>query len=150
MLFNVTEDSTGRHAPMVTVSFDDSFITVYKEVRNLEWLGFKVPPSLTNLADDVDLAYVSQPFQCHRGGWCEVFLPYSPCLLGQVPICCVCEGFVEDDAPHTGRAAGGTAAAAGWVPRGHPAANHRLVRPAYHLEHEGHAQVRAEHRRGGQ
>ena len=57
-LFDVIEDATGAQAPAVTVNFNDSFITVFKEVRNLEWLKFKVPQTLMDLSDDVKHAYV--------------------------------------------------------------------------------------------
>jgi hypothetical protein len=41
----------------LTITFDPSTITLFKEIRNLLWLGFNVPHSISNLAKDAKRVY---------------------------------------------------------------------------------------------
>ncbi|KAL0574898.1 dynein heavy chain [Marasmius crinis-equi] len=41
----------------LAVNFDPQIITLFKEVRNLLWLGFQVPHSITNMAKDAKRVY---------------------------------------------------------------------------------------------
>ena len=41
----------------LTVNFDQQIITLFKEVRNLHWLGFSIPHNVGNLAKDAKRVY---------------------------------------------------------------------------------------------
>ena len=41
----------------LAVNFDPQIITLFKEVRNLLWLGFQVPHGITNMAKDAKRVY---------------------------------------------------------------------------------------------
>jgi len=41
----------------LAVNFDPQIITLFKEVRNLLWLGFQVPRGITNMAKDAKRVY---------------------------------------------------------------------------------------------
>jgi hypothetical protein len=44
------------------VNFDEATVMLFKEVRNLTWLGFKVPVAIKHLAEEVRQALASP---CH-------------------------------------------------------------------------------------
>lgn len=46
---------TGGYA--LAVNFDPQTITLFKEVRNLQWLNFQVPHAITNMAKDAKRVY---------------------------------------------------------------------------------------------
>lgn len=41
----------------LSINFDPQIITLFKEVRNLLWLGFQVPHAITNMAKDAKRVY---------------------------------------------------------------------------------------------
>ena len=41
----------------LAVNFDPQIITLFKEVRNLLWLGFQVPHTIPNMANDTKWVY---------------------------------------------------------------------------------------------
>ncbi len=47
----------GAVAYQLAVNFDPQIITLFKEVRNLLWLGFQVPHAITNMAKDAKRVY---------------------------------------------------------------------------------------------
>ncbi|KAK0199499.1 dynein heavy chain, N-terminal region 1-domain-containing protein [Desarmillaria ectypa] len=47
----------GAVAYQLAVNFDPQIITLFKEVRNLLWLGFQVPHATTNMAKDAKRVY---------------------------------------------------------------------------------------------
>ncbi|PBK84870.1 cytoplasmic dynein heavy chain 1 [Armillaria gallica] len=47
----------GAVAYQLAVNFDPQIITLFKEVRNLLWLGFQVPHVITNMAKDAKRVY---------------------------------------------------------------------------------------------
>ncbi len=54
---NVAVSASG-HTPLeVAVNFDPQAITLFKEVRNLLWLGFSVPHLITNVAKEAKRVY---------------------------------------------------------------------------------------------
>lgn len=55
-LFNVTRNRTTNRFELV-VNFDSQVISLFKEVRNLIWLGFQIPHGITNLAKDAKRVY---------------------------------------------------------------------------------------------
>ena len=46
-----------RGGCQLAVNFDPQTITLFKEVRNLLWLGFQVPHMITNMAKDAKRVY---------------------------------------------------------------------------------------------
>jgi dynein heavy chain 1 len=48
---------TGGWQLQLAVNFDPQVITLFKEVRNLLWLGFSVPHAVTNMAKDAKRVY---------------------------------------------------------------------------------------------
>lgn len=56
-LFNVTKNRQQGGALQLTVNFDPQIITLFKEVRNLLWLGFQVPHTISNIAKDAKRVY---------------------------------------------------------------------------------------------
>lgn len=49
--------STGGWQLQLAVNFDPQIITLFKEIRNLLWLGFSVPHAVTNMAKDAKRVY---------------------------------------------------------------------------------------------
>ncbi|KAJ6620693.1 dynein heavy chain, N-terminal region 1-domain-containing protein [Mycena sp. CBHHK59/15] len=49
--------SGGGSGFQLAVNFDPQIITLFKEVRNLLWLGFQVPHAITNMAKDAKRVY---------------------------------------------------------------------------------------------
>jgi dynein heavy chain 1 len=56
-LFNVTKNRQLGGAFQLQVNFDPQIITLFKEVRNLLWLGFQVPHTISNIAKDAKRVY---------------------------------------------------------------------------------------------
>ncbi|BGP05267.1 dynein heavy chain [Rhodotorula toruloides] len=56
-LFNITKSRQQAGALQLTVNFDPQIITLFKEVRNLLWLGFQVPHTISNVAKDAKRVY---------------------------------------------------------------------------------------------
>lgn len=57
-IFNITSQRT-RHATILKlqVNFAPETITLAKEVRNLKWLGFRVPFAIVNQANQANQLY---------------------------------------------------------------------------------------------
>jgi hypothetical protein len=53
----VSGGGSGPGGYQLAVNFDPQIITLFKEVRNLLWLGFQVPHSISNLAKDAKRVY---------------------------------------------------------------------------------------------
>lgn len=49
--------SADKGGYMLAVNFDPQVITLFKEVRNLLWLGFQVPHAIGNMAKDAKRVY---------------------------------------------------------------------------------------------
>ncbi len=56
-LFEITRNRAQNNALQLTVSFDPQIITLFKEVRNLHWLGFQVPIQISSLAKQAKRVY---------------------------------------------------------------------------------------------
>lgn len=57
-IFDITKSrSASGTALQLSVNFDTQIITLFKEVRNLQWLGFQVPHIVSNLAKDGKRVY---------------------------------------------------------------------------------------------
>lgn len=58
-LFDITKNrgSAVPNALVLSVNFDPQIITLFKEVRNLHWLGFQVPHAIGNIAKDAKRVY---------------------------------------------------------------------------------------------
>jgi len=56
-LFGVTKSRQHGGALQLCVNFDPQIITLFKEVRNLLWLGFQVPHTVSNIAKDAKRVY---------------------------------------------------------------------------------------------
>ncbi|BGP13270.1 hypothetical protein JCM10213_004960 [Rhodosporidiobolus nylandii] len=56
-LFNITKNRQQGGALQLAVNFDPQIITLFKEVRNLLWLGFQVPHTISNIAKDAKRVY---------------------------------------------------------------------------------------------
>ncbi|GAA5974101.1 hypothetical protein JCM11641_003434 [Rhodosporidiobolus odoratus] len=56
-LFNITKNRQQGGALQLIVNFDPQIITLFKEVRNLLWLGFQVPHTISNIAKDAKRVY---------------------------------------------------------------------------------------------
>lgn len=52
-----TGSAEGKGGYMLAVNFDPQVITLFKEVRNLLWLGFQVPHAIGNMAKDAKRVY---------------------------------------------------------------------------------------------
>lgn len=47
-----------RHGePCLLVNFDENTVTLFKEVRNLSWLGFRVPATIKHLSEEASKRY---------------------------------------------------------------------------------------------
>lgn len=56
-LFGITKNRQQGGALQLAVNFDPQIITLFKEVRNLLWLGFQVPHTISNIAKDAKRVY---------------------------------------------------------------------------------------------
>ncbi|RUP48413.1 dynein heavy chain [Jimgerdemannia flammicorona] len=56
-IFEITRNRTQNNALQLGVNFDSQIITLFKEVRNLNWLNFPVPPAITTIAKDAKRVY---------------------------------------------------------------------------------------------
>ncbi|KAM0792972.1 hypothetical protein ACM66B_002727 [Microbotryomycetes sp. NB124-2] len=58
-LFEITRSRTadGGNVVQLSVDFDPQVITLFKEVRNMLWLGFQVPHTISNIAKDAKRVY---------------------------------------------------------------------------------------------
>ncbi|CAK5269877.1 unnamed protein product [Mycena citricolor] len=56
-LFEIIRPRGGAALYQLAVNFDPQIITLFKEVRNLLWLGFQVPHAITNMAKDAKRVY---------------------------------------------------------------------------------------------
>lgn len=56
-LFEITKNRSQNSALQISVNFDPQIITLFKEVRNLLWLGFQVPHTISNTAKDAKRVY---------------------------------------------------------------------------------------------
>ncbi|GAA5850789.1 hypothetical protein JCM8547_009091 [Rhodosporidiobolus lusitaniae] len=56
-LFNIVKNRQLAGALQLVVNFDPQIITLFKEVRNLLWLGFQVPHTISNIAKDAKRVY---------------------------------------------------------------------------------------------
>ncbi|GAA6059654.1 hypothetical protein JCM10212_004157 [Sporobolomyces blumeae] len=56
-LFNITKNRQQGGALQLAVNFDPQIITLFKEVRNLLWLGYQVPHTISNIAKDAKRVY---------------------------------------------------------------------------------------------
>ncbi|GBG31493.1 Dynein heavy chain, cytoplasmic [Hondaea fermentalgiana] len=55
-LFRVDEATSGG-SPSLSVNFDPEIVELFKEVRNLQWLGFRIPYTLKVIADEAKEKY---------------------------------------------------------------------------------------------
>jgi dynein heavy chain 1, cytosolic len=53
----VTEDTAQGERKKLVVAFNQQIVTLFKEVRNLEWLGYRVPFTLKMIAEDAKSKY---------------------------------------------------------------------------------------------
>ncbi|GLD93496.1 hypothetical protein PINS_up002088 [Pythium insidiosum] len=53
----VTEDTPRGEQRKLVVAFNQQIVTLFKEVRNLEWLGYRVPFTLKMIAEDAKAKY---------------------------------------------------------------------------------------------
>ncbi|TYZ65491.1 hypothetical protein PybrP1_001542, partial [[Pythium] brassicae (nom. inval.)] len=53
----VTEDGPHGERKTLVVAFNQQIVTLFKEVRNLEWLGYRVPFTLKMIAEDAKSKY---------------------------------------------------------------------------------------------
>lgn len=56
-LFDITRSRSNGNQFRLVVNFDPQIITLFKEVRNLIWLNFAVPHSITVIAKDAKKVY---------------------------------------------------------------------------------------------
>ncbi|KAJ3336987.1 hypothetical protein HDU93_001788 [Gonapodya sp. JEL0774] len=56
-VFGVGSASVGSPVLHLTVNFDNQLIQLFKEIRNLLWLGYTIPYSVTNLGKEVRRVY---------------------------------------------------------------------------------------------
>jgi len=56
-LFSITQNRVKGNKYEISVNFDSQVITLFKEVRNLLWLGFNVPHSITNVSKEARRVY---------------------------------------------------------------------------------------------
>ncbi|GAA5826137.1 hypothetical protein JCM11251_007177 [Rhodosporidiobolus azoricus] len=56
-LFNITKNRQSGGALQLSVNFDAQIISLFKEVRNLLWLGYQVPHTISNIAKDAKRVY---------------------------------------------------------------------------------------------
>lgn len=54
---NLAASIAGDRGFQLAVNFDPQVITLFKEVRNLLWLGFNVPHAIANMAKDAKKVY---------------------------------------------------------------------------------------------
>ncbi|KAI8328287.1 dynein heavy chain [Blakeslea trispora] len=56
-IFEISRNRVQKNALQLGVNFDGQIITLFKEVRNLLWLNFQVPHTISNVAKDAKRVY---------------------------------------------------------------------------------------------
>ncbi|KAI7899864.1 dynein heavy chain [Cokeromyces recurvatus] len=56
-IFEISRNRVQKNALQLNVNFDGQIITLFKEVRNLLWLNFQVPHTISNVAKDAKRVY---------------------------------------------------------------------------------------------
>jgi dynein heavy chain 1 len=56
-LFNITRNRAAGNTLELVVNFDPQVIALFKEVRNLTWLGYSVPHIITNISKEAKRVY---------------------------------------------------------------------------------------------
>ncbi|KAJ1982313.1 dynein heavy chain [Dimargaris xerosporica] len=56
-IFTIARNRAQGNTLQLSINFDAQVITLFKEVRNLQWLGFQVPHTITNIAKDAKRVY---------------------------------------------------------------------------------------------
>ncbi|KAJ3351758.1 hypothetical protein GGF32_004086 [Allomyces javanicus] len=56
-IFDVVRSRSNNNQLQLVVSFDPQIITLFKEVRNLMWLGYSIPTSVSNIAKEAKRVY---------------------------------------------------------------------------------------------
>ncbi|ORX61965.1 dynein heavy chain [Hesseltinella vesiculosa] len=56
-IFEISRNRMQKNALVLGVNFDGQIITLFKEVRNLLWLNFQVPHTISNVAKDAKRVY---------------------------------------------------------------------------------------------
>ncbi|KAJ1659203.1 dynein heavy chain [Dispira simplex] len=56
-IFTITRNRAQGNTLQLSINFDAQVITLFKEVRNLLWLGFQVPHTISNIAKDAKRVY---------------------------------------------------------------------------------------------
>lgn len=56
-LFNITRNRAAGNTLELVVNFDPQVIALFKEVRNLVWIGYQVPHAVTNISKEAKRVY---------------------------------------------------------------------------------------------
>lgn len=56
-IFEISRNRVQKNALQLGINFDGQIITLFKEVRNLLWLNFQVPHTISNVAKDAKRVY---------------------------------------------------------------------------------------------
>ncbi|KAF7729943.1 hypothetical protein EC973_003356 [Apophysomyces ossiformis] len=56
-IFEISKNRVQKNALQLGVNFDGQIITLFKEVRNLLWLGYQIPHTISNVAKDAKRVY---------------------------------------------------------------------------------------------
>lgn len=81
-IFTVEDNSSGLE---LTVNYDPSIITLFKEVRNLQWLGFRVPYTIKVTSDEAKEKYpfamsLQETLRTYRSS-CALIIPEVASLV---------------------------------------------------------------------
>ncbi|KAI9173154.1 dynein heavy chain [Blastocladiella emersonii ATCC 22665] len=56
-IFDVVRQRANNNQLQLVVSFDPQIITLFKEVRNMQWLGYSIPSTVANIAKEAKRVY---------------------------------------------------------------------------------------------
>ncbi|KAL3472098.1 dynein heavy chain, cytoplasmic [Aspergillus californicus] len=92
-LFNITRNRAAGNTLELAVNFDAQIIALFKEVRNLLWLGYQVPHSVSNTSKEAKRVY---PYAISLMESVRTLLQTYRSVLSMTDVAILLNGYVND------------------------------------------------------
>ncbi|KAL2829944.1 dynein heavy chain, N-terminal region 1-domain-containing protein, partial [Aspergillus cavernicola] len=92
-LFNINRNRAAGNTLELTVNFDAQIIALFKEVRNLIWLGYQVPHSISNTSKEAKRVY---PYAISLMESVRTLLQTNRSILLMTDVAILLNGYVND------------------------------------------------------
>ncbi|KAL4887486.1 dynein heavy chain, N-terminal region 1-domain-containing protein [Aspergillus karnatakaensis] len=92
-LFNIIRNRAAGNTLELTVNFDAQVIALFKEVRNLTWLGYNVPHAISNVSKEAKRVY---PYAISLMESVRTLLQTNRAILSMTDVAILLNGYVND------------------------------------------------------